>query len=94
MCRVLLEQGNDIDLAEIYRGSGDAIFQGCPEDYVSSVLEEGQQLAERFFEEALTNDDINEFVLFVMSMGLLYSIEPKDDAMSGIVSLFGQIKEF
>lgn len=93
MCRVLAEQGNEIDLTEMYGRSGGAIFQAFPEDQVSLVLQEGQSLAERLFEEAITNGEINEYVLFVMSMGLLYSIEPKAGAMDSIVSLFEQIRE-
>lgn len=93
MCRVLGEQGTEVDLMEIYGKSGNAIFQDCPEGYVSMVLDKGQSLGERFYEEALTNSEINEFVLFVMSFGLLYSIEQKGETLSTIVSLFEQIKD-
>lgn len=93
MCRVLAEQGNEVDLPEIYKGSGRAIFQECAEEYVTTVLDEGQALAERLFEEALTSDEINEFVLYVMSLGLLYSIEPNGGTLNSLVSLFEQIME-
>lgn len=94
LCRVLVEQGNEVDLMEVYQESGNAIFQECAEEKASMVLQEGQALAERFFEEALNNGEINEFALFVMSLGLLYSIEPKDDTLNSLVSLFDQIKDF
>lgn len=94
MCRVLVEQGHEIELAAVYDRSGRAIFQGCPEERITRILDEGQRLGDRLFEEAIGSGEIYEFVLFVMSLGLLYSIEPRGGAMDGIVSLFEQIKGF
>ena len=93
ICRVLTEQENDVDLEETYRRSGSAIFQGCPDEYASSVLQDGQALSERLYDEAMVNGEINEYVLYVMSHGVLYAIEPREATMDALATLFEQIRD-
>ncbi|HEY5995505.1 MAG TPA: hypothetical protein VIU29_00720 [Candidatus Deferrimicrobiaceae bacterium] len=88
VCRVLAEQGNEIDAGEVYGASSGAIFQGCPEERAAAVLRDGQAMAERLFDEALENREVNEFVQYVMSLGLLYAIEPKEGTLAELASLF------
>jgi hypothetical protein len=88
VCRVLAEQGNGIDAGEVYERSGGAIFQGCPGERASALLRDGQEMAERLFDEALESGEVNEFVQYVMSLGLLYAIEPKESTLDELASLF------
>lgn len=88
LCRILGEQGREVDLLAVYGRSGRAIFQGCPEEYLANVLEEGRRLAERLYDEALSDGEVNELIQYVMSLGVLLSIEPKEGTVEELVALF------